>query len=103
MKKMQYLAGTGLDGRYTGVTEFPNFQEQINKYGLEYDPEKHTRTKKFISFIPEASTKDYQGQTKKYEKEGIEKPEFEIFKDIIGSAKGKYPPLLDTIAEADID
>ena len=25
MKKMQYLPGTGLGGRYTGVIEFPNF------------------------------------------------------------------------------
>ena len=36
-------------------------------------------------------------------KRRVEKPGFEIFKDIINSAKGKCPPLPDTITEADID
>ena len=37
------------------------------------------------------------------EKEGVEKPGFEIFKDVIDSSKGKYPPLPNIITEADID
>ena len=37
------------------------------------------------------------------EKKGIEKPGFEIFKDIIDCTKGKHLPLSDAITEADID
>ena len=100
MKKMQYLLGTGLGGRYTGVTKFWG---QTSKYGLGYDSKKDTGTKKFISFIPEGLTEAYQGHTEKWEKEGVEKSDFKIFKDIINSAKQKRPPLPDTITEADIN
>ena len=87
-----------MGGRYIGVTEFPNFYGQTSKHGLGYDPEKDTGAKKFISFIPEGTTKAYQGQTEKWKKEGVE-----IFKDVINSTNGKHPPLLDIIIEADID
>lgn len=33
MKMMQYLPSARLGGRYTGVTEFPNFRGQTSKYG----------------------------------------------------------------------
>ena len=102
MKKMQYLPDTGLGGRYTGVTEFVDFLGQTSKHGLGYTPEEDTRTKKFTSFIPEGSTEAYQGQIEKWEKEGVEKPGFKIFKDIIDS-KEKHLSLSETITEADIE
>ena len=52
MKKMKYLPGTGLGGRYTGVREFPDFRGQTSKHGLGYNPEEDNGTKKFTSFIP---------------------------------------------------
>ena len=100
---MKYLPGTGLGGRYIGLTEFPDFRGQASKHGLGYDPEKDTGTKKFISFIPEGSTEAYQGQTEKWEKEGVKKLGFKIFKDIIDSTKGKCPPFPDIITKVDVD
>ena len=48
-------------------------------------------------------TEAYQGQIEKWEKEGVEKPGFEISKDIINSTKGKHLPLSNAITEVDID
>ena len=70
---------------------------------MGYDPDNDTWAKKFISFILEGTTKAYQWYTEKWEKEGVEKPGFEIFKDVINFAKEKHPPLLDTITKVDID
>ena len=51
----------------------------------------------------EGSAEAYQGQNEKWEKEGVEKPSFEIFKDIIDSVKEKCSPLPDGITETDIE
>ena len=73
MKRMQYFPRTRLGERYIRVIEFPNFRGQTSKHGMEYDLKKDTGAKNFISFIPEVSTEAYQGQTEKWEKEGVQR------------------------------
>ena len=88
MKNMHYTPGTGLGKKQNGVSEMPEFKGQTSKQGLGYDPAKDKG--KQTVFVSENSLIRYKGQPEEWESNGIKKPGFEIFADVIASMdKGK--------------